>query len=134
MIFGIMVHDPLYFEVGILSGPADPPFSKNEWTWINNEGTHRDLRTDKLYFFEEAEGTNHSLTIRNLEHQTEYVVTIEVFNPYGSAEDFQIVFVDTPPGYLSISKKDLHFVIPQSHAGTHLCLHQTSLLSPPRTA
>ena len=75
--------------------------------WMNDEGTHRDLRSDKLFFFEEAEGTNHSLTIRNLEHQTEYVVTIEVFNPYGSAEDFQIVFVDTPPGYLSISKKIL---------------------------
>ena len=108
MIFGIMVHDPLYFEVGILSGPADPPFSKNEWTWINDEGTHRDLRTDKLYFFEEAEGTNHSLTIRNLEHQTEYVLTIEVFNPYGApiSEKF---YVETPPGYLSISKETFHF-------------------------
>merc|ERR1719295_1356838 len=63
----------LGYKVGILLGPADPPFSKNEWTWINDEGTHRDLRPDKLFFFEEAEGTNHSLTIRNLEHQTEYV-------------------------------------------------------------
>merc|ERR1711971_157784 len=34
------------------------------WTWVNDEGTYRDLRTDKLFFFEEAEGTNHSLTIR----------------------------------------------------------------------
>merc|ERR1711936_483670 len=47
--------------------------TEDEWTWMNVEGgTHRDLRTDKLYFYEEAEGTNHSLTIRNLEHQTEY--------------------------------------------------------------
>ena len=30
VIFGIMVHDPLYFEVGIFSGPTDPPYmSKN---------------------------------------------------------------------------------------------------------
>ena len=25
VIFGIMVHDPLYFEVGIFSGPTDSP-------------------------------------------------------------------------------------------------------------
>merc|ERR1719295_485216 len=70
---------------------------EDEWTWMNVEGgTHRDLRTDKLYFFEETEGTNHSLTIRNLEHQTEYVLTIEVFNPYGApiSENFH---VETPP-------------------------------------
>merc|ERR1719391_854564 len=66
--------------------------------WMNDEGTHRDLRSDKLFFFEEAEGTNHSLTIRNLEHQTEYVVTIEVFNPYGDPIDIsQIFHVETPP-------------------------------------
>ena len=30
VIFGIMVHDPLYFEVGICLGPTDPPYmSKN---------------------------------------------------------------------------------------------------------
>ena len=30
VIFGIIVHDPLYFEVGIFSGPTDPPYmSKN---------------------------------------------------------------------------------------------------------
>ena len=72
--------------------------------WMNDEGTHRDLRSDKLFFFEEAEGTNHSLTIRNLEFQTEYAVTIKVFNPYGAAlsESF---YVDTPPGYSFIYKE-----------------------------
>merc|ERR1719391_1044644 len=64
--------------------------------WMNDEGTHRDLRSNKLFFFEEAEGTNHSLTIRNLEHQTEYVVTIEVFNPYGGATS-DVFRVHTPP-------------------------------------
>jgi len=54
-----------------------------EWTWLDVEGTHRDLRSDKLFFFEEAKGTNHSLTIRNLAHKTYYEVFIEVFNPYG---------------------------------------------------
>ena len=98
MIFGIMVHDPLYFEVGILSGPADPPFSKNEWTWINDEGTHRDLRSDKLFFFEEAEGTNHSLTIRNLDFETNYEIVIAVFNPYGRRPSEEAHEVSTPPG------------------------------------
>merc|ERR1712130_1024790 len=70
--------------------------TEDEWTWMSDEGTHRDLRSDKLFFFEEAEGTNHSLTIRNLEHQTEYVVTIEVFNPYGAPKS-EIFHVETPP-------------------------------------
>merc|ERR1719209_1349472 len=56
-----------------------------DWTWINDEGTHIDVRSDKLFFFEESEGTNHSLTIRNLDFETKYVVMIEVFNPYGTA-------------------------------------------------
>ena len=106
---------------------------EDEWTWMNDEGTHQDLRSDKLFFFDEAEGANHSLTIRNLEHQTEYVVTIEVFNPYGGAIS-EILRVDTPPGYLFISKETLHFVIPQSHAEKPLCLNRTSLSSPRRTA
>ena len=76
----------------------------DEWTWMNDKGTHRDLRSDKLFFFEEAEGTNHSLTIRNLEHQTEYAVTIEVFNPYGAALSGSF-YVDTPPGYSFIYKE-----------------------------
>ena len=103
------------------------------WTWINDEGTHRDLRSDKLFFFEEAEGTNHSLTIRNLEFQTAYEVTIEVFNPYGAGQSWNKP-VRTPPGYSFISKETFHFVIPQSLAGTHLCLNQTSSWSLPRTA
>ena len=56
----------------------------NNWTWMNDEGTHIDLRTDKLFFFEEAEGTNHSVTIRNLDFETDYEVVIQVVNPYGS--------------------------------------------------
>ena len=68
-----------------------------DWTWMNDEGTHIDLRSDKLFFFEEAEGTNHSLTIPNLGFETEYQVTIEVSNPYGSGYQ-NIHDVDTPPG------------------------------------
>ena len=55
-----------------------------DWTWMNDEGTYRDLRSDQLFFFEEAEGTNHSLTIRNLDFDTDYELTVEVFNPYGA--------------------------------------------------
>ena len=78
---------------------------------MNDEGTHRDLRSDKLFFFEEAEGSNHSLTIRNLEHLTGYLVTIEVFNPNGAFIS-EIIPVFTPPGYLFISKETFHFAIP----------------------
>ena len=70
-----------------------------DWTWMNDEGTHRDLRSDKLFFFEEAEGTNHSLTMRNLEHETDYEVVIEVFNPYGQKPlPAYRPLVSTPPG------------------------------------
>ena len=62
----------------------------DDWSWLNDEGTHIDVRSDKLFFSEEAEGTNHSLTIRNLDFETNYEVIIEVFSPYGrSAEDWQ---------------------------------------------
>ena len=65
---------------------------------MNVEGTHRDLKSDKLFFFEEADGTNHSLTIRNLEHSVRFQVNIEVFNPYGSKSIWSAVV--TPPGLL----------------------------------
>ena len=71
---------------------------EGEHTWINDEGTHRDLRSDKLFFFEEAEGTNHSLTIRNLDFETSYEVIIEVFSPYGSSTPEDWHTVATPPG------------------------------------
>merc|ERR1712233_150220 len=67
----------------------------------NNEGTHIDLRSDKLFFFEEAEGTNHSLTIGNLEFETTYEVFIEVFNPHGGPlwgrRRPEVAVVTTPP-------------------------------------
>merc|ERR1711931_362069 len=70
----------------------------DDWTNINDEGTHIDLRSDKLFFFEEAEGTNHSLTIRNLDFETTYTVEVEVFNPYGRLKEpgYRQVVV-TPP-------------------------------------
>merc|ERR1719365_377764 len=61
----------------------------DDWTWMNAEvfsldaSPYIDLRSDDLFFFEEAEGTNHSLTIRNLDFETTYEVIIEVFNPSG---------------------------------------------------
>ena len=68
----------------------------NEWNWMNDEGTHMDQRCGKLFFFEEAEGTNHSLTIRNLDYETDYEVIVEVFNPYGRSQSSHEVA--TPPG------------------------------------
>ena len=65
---------------------------------MNDEGTHVDLRSDKLFFFEEAEGTNHSLTIHNLDFETTYEVVIEVFNPHGEAPWGPPNLVATPPG------------------------------------
>merc|ERR1712172_394485 len=67
------------------------------WTWMNDEGTYRDLRTDKLFFFEEAEGTNHSLTIRNLDFDKDYEIQIEVFNPYGASGASTRTMKRTPP-------------------------------------
>ena len=73
----------------------------DDWIWMNDEGTHVDLRSDKLFFFEEAEGTNHSLTIRNLDFETTYEVVIEVFNPHGAMPRASWSLpnsVATPPG------------------------------------
>ena len=75
------------------------PYEQQDWTWMNDEGTHRDLRSDKLFFFEEAEGTNHSLTIRNLDFETDYEVHLEVFNPYGASSRASTTMIKhTPPG------------------------------------
>ena len=82
-----------------------------EWSWRNNdEGTHhRDLRSGQKFFLEEAEGTNHSLTIRNLDFATNYNVVIEVFNPFGLQIGGALqVQVATPPGFSS--KVVLHFL------------------------
>merc|ERR1712233_57288 len=70
---------------------------QHDWTWMNDEGTHRDLRSDKLFFFEEAEGTNHSLTIHNLEYETNYEIVIDVFNPYGRRLGQDEAHVSSPP-------------------------------------
>ena len=81
--------------------------SGDDWHWMNAGGTHHDLRSEKLFFFEEAEGTNHSLTIRNLDFETNYEVIIAVFNPYGTygtADE-----VSTPPG--SCIKVTLHLLV-----------------------
>ena len=92
-------------------------FRKNEdfkeWTWMNDEGTHRDLRSDKLFFFEEAEGANHTLTICNLDFEADYEVNIEVFNPYGRNWLYRYMdgygrSIHTPPGSLFF----YHYVIP----------------------
>ena len=47
MIFGIIVHDPLYFEVGLFLVPTDPPYmSKNAQCakfgtfWVSGEKNH----------------------------------------------------------------------------------------------
>ena len=57
---------------------------------MNDGGTHMDQRSGELFFFEEADGTNHSLTIRNLDYETHYEVTIEVFNRVSHLQFFLI--------------------------------------------
>ena len=114
------------------------PRRGEEWTWMNvNEGTHRDLRSNQQFFLE-AEGTNHSLTIRNLDFATNYEVVVKVLNPYGSLLLFDIPReVVTPPGLCSLVPLHPSFIpiqIPQSLAGMRLFLNQTSLWSLPRTA
>ena len=72
----------------------------HDWNWMNDEGTHIDVRSDELFFFEEAEGTNHSLTIRNLDFETNYEIVIAVFNPYGRRPSEEAHEVSTPPRFL----------------------------------
>ena len=75
----------------------------HDMNYMSDEGTHIDLKSDELFFFEESEGTNHSLTIPNLDHETEYEVIVEVLNPYGANPWFwshERTLVSTPPGSL----------------------------------
>ena len=73
-----------------------------DWIWMSDEGTYVDLRSEERFFFDEAEGTNHSLTIRNLDYETDYEVVIDVFNPYGRRPGRypgrEAHEVSTPPG------------------------------------
>ena len=73
-----------------------------DWIWMSDEGTYIDLRSDERFFFDEAEGTNHSLTIRNLDYERDYEVVIDVFNPYGRRPGRypgrEAHEVSTPPG------------------------------------
>ena len=76
----------------------------NEWNWMNDKGTHIDQRSDKLFFFEEAEGTNHSLTINYCDFRDNYEVIIEVFNPFGRTPREHWHEVVTPPGsYIAVT-------------------------------
>merc|ERR1719234_812575 len=72
-----------------------------DWNWIydRSTGTHADVRSDQIFFLEEAEGTNHSLTIRNLKFDSSYWIDIVVFNPHGpqSSQDRHVDRVATPP-------------------------------------
>merc|ERR1719239_311044 len=72
-----------------------------DWDWINDRssGTHADLRSDQIFFLEEAEGSNHSLTIRNLKFDSSYWIDIVVLNPHGpqSSWDRHVDRVATPP-------------------------------------
>ena len=69
-----------------------------DWIWMNDEGTFIEVRSGELFFFEEAEGTNHSMTIRNLDFEANYEVIIEVFSPYGRTPREHWHEVTTPPG------------------------------------
>ena len=82
----------LGYRVGFRRQPS------KEWDWINDEGTHIDQRSDKLFFFEEAEGTKHSLTINWLDFEDTFEVIIEVFNPYGRTPWENWHEIVTPPG------------------------------------
>ena len=68
-----------------------------DWTWLPVEGIFQDLRSNVQFFFEEPEGTNHSLTIQNLDFETKYEVKVEVFNTFAWTEGPGL-FAITPPG------------------------------------
>ena len=68
-----------------------------DWIWTDDRGTHHDLRLNKFFFYEEPEGTNHSLTMRDLDHTTTYEVKILTFNPEGGVHE-ESHEVNTPSG------------------------------------
>ena len=80
-----------------------------EFTWITDEMTYingvspgvtiiGDMDSDEPFFFDEAEGTNHSLTIPNLDFETNYEVVVAVLNPFGRRPREEAHEVSTPPG------------------------------------
>ena len=73
-----------------------------DWIWTDDRGTHHDLRLNKFFFYEEPEGTNHSLTMRDLDHTTTYEVKILTFNPEGGVHE-ESHEVNTPPGWCRIA-------------------------------
>ena len=73
-----------------------------DWIWTNDRGTHHDLRLNKFFFYEEPEGTNHSLTMRDLDHRTTYEVKILTFNPEGGVHE-ESHEVNTPSGWCRIA-------------------------------
>ena len=73
-----------------------------DWIWKNDRGTHHDLRLNKFFFYEEPKGTNHSLTLRDLDHGTTYIVNILTFNPKGGVHE-ESHEVDTPSGWCRIA-------------------------------
>ena len=81
------------------------------WNWVYDQstGTHADVRSNQIFSLEEAEGTNHSLTIRNLKLDSTYWIDIVVFNPHGPQpyQDRLLYQVATPPGL----KKNVFFIL-----------------------
>ena len=67
------------------------------WTWLPVEGIFQDSRSNVQFFFEEPEGTNHSLTIQNLDFETGFEVSVEVFNTFDWTEGPRL-YATTPPG------------------------------------
>ena len=69
-----------------------------KWIYDRSTATHEDMRSDQIFILEEAEETNHSVTIHNLEYHTEYEIQIWVFNPHGERRGYQEYF-STPRGF-----------------------------------
>ena len=93
----------LGYRVGIRSHGIRPwRVGWTDWTWTDDRGTHHDLRLNKFFFYEEPKGTNHSLTLRDLDHGTTYIVNILTFNPKGGVHE-ESHEVDTPSGWCRIA-------------------------------
>ena len=70
-----------------------------DWTWLPVEGVFQDLRSNVQFFFEEPEGTNHSMTIQNLDFETKYEVKVEVFNTFAWTEGPGLFAITPPASY-----------------------------------
>ena len=73
----------------------DQPTNKS---YVRVAGDYVNQADNKNYFFEEEEGTNHSITLTGLKPKTNYSFKVFAFNPFGFNKDVDKKYVETLSG------------------------------------